>query len=165
MIGIKTFGIALGVLLCPHWPGTHHRSTIRTSWRRSARRRGSTPRPSRTRSGRSRAASTPPGPCWTGWPWWRESPRSCHRHCKNRDLEVSNSNYIFWRKRITCCKARCPAARCDLRARATCPRPRTPPGSSASCSRTRTAPPTSSSSWSGSAGSKRKEFGDWNFKI
>ena len=39
-------------------PGSHHRSSFRTSWRRSARRRGNTRRPSHRRSSRWLEAST-----------------------------------------------------------------------------------------------------------
>ena len=76
-------------------PGSRRRSSCRTSWRRSARRRGSTPRPSRRRSGRWPAASTPPTRCGTVSPWSPASPRSCRQRCAGKWKNISRDKQKY----------------------------------------------------------------------
>lgn len=59
---------------------------------------------------------------------------------------------------LTCCRARCPVARCGRKARAACARRRTPEAPSATCSRTKTVPPTDSSSLFDSSSSERNLY-------
>lgn len=69
----------------------------------------------------------------------------------------SNVGHREVRVGLTCCRARCQAARCGRKAREAYAHRHTREAPTATCSRTTTAPPTSSSSLSGSLNSETKQ--------